>query len=100
MKGTNELSRGTLEQLALCLRLGLISEFAKHQTPLPLVIDDILVNFDPNRAANTLRILADLESMHQVLFFTCQTHLVGLCEDNNIEFKLTVLKNGKVVSSA
>lgn len=100
VKGTNELSRGTLEQLALCLRLGLILEFAKHQTPLPLVIDDILVNFDPNRAANTLRILADLESMHQVLFFTCQTHLVGLCEDNNIEFKLTVLKNGKVVSSA
>ncbi|MDD2430225.1 MAG: AAA family ATPase [Firmicutes bacterium] len=99
VKKPEELSRGTLEQLLLCLRLGLISEFAKHQAPLPLVVDDILVNFDPQRAVNTLKILSDLESMHQVLFFTCQTHLVRLCEDNNIEYSLTILKNGVPVKS-
>ena len=45
------LSRGTAEQLYLCLRLGLVSEFAAAGArALPLVLDDVLVNFDPGRA--------------------------------------------------
>ena len=44
-----ELSRGTAEQLYLALRFGLIEEFARHAEPLPVVMDDILVNFDEAR---------------------------------------------------
>ncbi len=91
IKKPEELSRGTLEQLYLCLRLGLIEEFAKHQFSLPLVFDDILVNFDPIRTNSTLQILSSLE-MHQVLFFTCQPHLIDICEDNKINYSLTKIE--------
>ena len=45
-----ELSRGTREQLYLALRFGLIREFGEHAERLPVVVDEALVNFDPERA--------------------------------------------------
>jgi uncharacterized protein YhaN len=68
---TDELSRGTAEQLYLALRFGLIEEFAQHAEPLPVVMDDILVNFDPDRAARAAAAIRDLAARHQVLYFTC-----------------------------
>lgn len=97
IKRPEELSRGTVEQLLLCLRLGLIEEFAKEQSPLPIVIDDILVNFDPKRSKSTLEILSQLTKRHQILFFTCQPHLVSLCEENDIRHNLTVIQRGNIV---
>lgn len=54
------LSRGTREQLYLALRLGYVRTHALHAEPLPLIMDDILVNFDPERAARTAAALAEL----------------------------------------
>lgn len=68
---TDELSRGTAEQLYLALRFGLIEEFARHAEPLPVVMDDILVNFDADRAARAAAAIRDLAARHQVLYFTC-----------------------------
>ena len=52
-KTLSALSRGTAEQLYLCLRLGLAREFAARSVALPFVMDDCLVDFDPQRAAAT-----------------------------------------------
>ncbi len=68
---TEELSRGTAEQLYLALRFGLIEEFARHAEALPVVMDDILVNFDADRAARAAATIRDLAERHQVLYFTC-----------------------------
>ncbi|MEP6680899.1 MAG: hypothetical protein ABJB65_05410, partial [Chloroflexota bacterium] len=70
-RATAELSRGTAEQLYLALRFGLIEEFASHAEPLPVVMDDILVNFDAERAARAAAAIRDLARRHQVLYFTC-----------------------------
>ena len=70
-RSTDELSRGTAEQLYLALRFGLIEEFARHAEPLPVVMDDILVNFDADRAARAAAAIRDLAERHQVLYFTC-----------------------------
>ncbi|MCV0402259.1 MAG: AAA family ATPase [Chloroflexi bacterium] len=70
-KVTDELSRGTAEQLYLALRFGLIEEFARHAEPLPVVMDDILVNFDAERAGRAAAAIRDLATRHQVLYFTC-----------------------------
>ncbi|HET6879238.1 MAG TPA: AAA family ATPase, partial [Pirellulales bacterium] len=70
------LSRGTREQLFLSLRLALVGVYARRGVELPLVLDDVLVNFDAKRAraaANVLREFA--EEGHQVLLFTCHEHL-------------------------
>jgi uncharacterized protein YhaN len=66
-----DLSRGTREQLYLAVRLGLIEEFAGRGTSLPLVLDEILVNFDPDRMAAVAAELARFAEHHQVLLFTC-----------------------------
>ena len=71
----SSLSRGTIEQLYLCLRLGLAETFAERAEALPLVLDDVLVNFDPGRAASVAEALAATAERHQVLFLTCHPHL-------------------------
>ncbi len=66
-----ELSRGTREQLYLALRFGLIREFGEHTERLPVVVDEVLVNFDPQRAKRAAEAFAELSQTNQVLVFTC-----------------------------
>ena len=66
-----ELSRGTREQLYLALRFGLIREFGEHAERLPVVVDEALVNFDPERASLAAGAFAELSETNQVLVFTC-----------------------------
>jgi len=67
----SELSRGTTEQLYLSIRLGLAQELARRGIALPLVMDDVLVHFDPDRARAMTDVLAASAREQQVLFFTC-----------------------------
>jgi uncharacterized protein YhaN len=77
-KRPEELSRGTAEQLYLCLRLGLASEFARRSVSLPLIMDDVLVNFDPERARLVAEELSRFSGRHQVLIFTCHPETAQL----------------------
>jgi uncharacterized protein YhaN len=70
-KQIDQLSRGTREQLLLSLRLGFIEEYEKHSEPLPLVVDEIFVNFDPDRTKKTAEIFSDFAKGRQVIIFTC-----------------------------
>ena len=75
------LSRGTAEQLYLCMRLALVREYAQHVEPLPVVFDDIFVNFDPERARSSMKAVRELSRTHQVLLFTCHPHLVQIVQE-------------------
>jgi uncharacterized protein YhaN len=74
---SGSLSRGTAELLYLCLRLGLAAAHAERTVRLPIILDDVLVNFDPGRAAAVARAIATLARSHQVLAFTCHPHVVA-----------------------
>ncbi len=80
------LSRGTAEQLYLCLRLALASEFGRLSVPLPLVMDDVLVNFDPERAALAAQVVLEATAGNQILLFTCHPETVELLRglDTNV----------------
>jgi uncharacterized protein YhaN len=78
------LSTGTAEQLYLALRFGLVEHFAREAESLPLVMDDILVNFDPGRAERAARSIEDLALRHQVLYFTCHPE-TALHPDTTVE---------------
>ncbi len=67
----DQLSRGTREQLLISIRLGFIEEYEKKTEALPLVLDDVLVNFDPKRAERTAAILHEFSKNRQALLFTC-----------------------------
>ncbi len=81
LQGTDRLSRGTAEQLYLSMRLALVREYAKHAGPLPLVVDDILVNFDPDRAQAAIKVLKEVSTTHQILIFTCHPHVSNWFKD-------------------
>ena len=65
------LSCGTEQQLYLAVRCGLVREYCSHTEPMPVMVDDVLVNFDPVRQAAAARVLAELSDVCQVLVFTC-----------------------------
>lgn len=79
-KRTNELSRGTAEQLFLAMRFALIEEYARKAEPMPVILDDILVNFDPERAKAACRVIMDLSERFQILFLTCHPETIALFE--------------------
>lgn len=66
----HELSRGTVEQLYLALRLALAKIF-EAPTKYPLIIDDSFVNFDQMRLHSVLDLLKELSLERQILLFTC-----------------------------
>jgi hypothetical protein len=68
---SRHLSRGTTELLYLILRFGLAGQIGAG-SPLPLVLDDVLVNLDTDRAAAVARLLAEVATRHQVLLLTCR----------------------------
>ncbi len=65
------LSRGTAEQFYLAMRLGYLSSYDLGSERLPVIFDDILVNFDPERQKAAARAISHLARERQVFFFTC-----------------------------
>jgi uncharacterized protein YhaN len=76
-----QLSGGTREQLFLSIRFALVDEFRRQGIELPMVLDDVIVNFDQQRAEAAVETLLELTARgHQILFFTCHAHLAQLFE--------------------
>jgi uncharacterized protein YhaN len=75
------MSTGTREQLYLALRLAYVRHYCAAAEPLPVILDDVLVNFDAGRARATLQVLAEFAARTQVLFFTCHAHLVDMARE-------------------
>lgn len=67
---TGEMSDGTLDQLYLSLRLASIEKQVTTKRRMPVILDDILVDFDDHRAAVALEVLYSLSEKMQILFFT------------------------------
>jgi uncharacterized protein YhaN len=97
IKEAGQLSRGTAEQLYLSLRFGFVSEFVRHSEPLPLVFDDILVNFDPRRARAAAEAILELAESQQILFFTCQPSTADLFRQIDSEVSTIEVKDGRFV---
>jgi uncharacterized protein YhaN len=79
--GVHGLSDGTRDQLFLALRLAGIEHHLKDREPVPLIVDDVLVNFDNRRARATFRCLRELATKTQVVMFTHHAHLVAIARE-------------------
>ncbi len=83
------LSRGTREAVFIALRLALVTSFARRGTTLPLVLDDVLVNFDSGRVRLAAEVLCDFaRSGHQIIMFTCHEHITDIFEDAKAEIRV------------
>ena len=76
VRRVEELSRGTREQVYLSLRMALASAYARRGAGLPLILDDVFVNFDAHRSHAAAETVCDFAAAgHQVLVFTCHDHI-------------------------
>jgi|GEM_PF-1546500 len=70
------LSRGTREQLFVAIRLALVTSFERDGTLLPLILDDVFVNYDTKRSYSTAKTFLDFASQgRQIFLFTCHEHI-------------------------
>jgi uncharacterized protein YhaN len=64
------LSGGAKEQVSILVRLAL-AEVLGQKEPLPVVLDDCLVNTDRVRLGEMMRILYRASRKHQIIVFSC-----------------------------
>ncbi len=70
-RAVTELSRGTAEQLYLAMRFAFIDEYVEHSEPVPVLMDDVLVNFDEKRSRAASEAIVEFSREHQILLLTC-----------------------------
>lgn len=71
-----ELSRGTREELYLSMRLGLIAEYETRSESMPLIMDDVMVNFDDERRRRAISALNEFARKRQLIVMTCSKQLL------------------------
>ena len=65
----SELSRGTLDQLLISIRLAFIENLS-YKVSLPILIDDGFVNFDSVRKKIMLQLIKELSNKVQIIYFS------------------------------
>jgi hypothetical protein len=74
------LSRGTADLLYLTLRLGLARDLRPGGYLLPLLLDDVLVHLDPERADGLAAVLCAEAQTRQVIMFSCRPETLALLQ--------------------
>jgi len=93
---TDYLSRGTQEQLFLSVRLSRIQEI---QPPLPVILDDSLVNFDSAHRRQAVDIIEELSKTHQIFVLTCHPEIVEYVHQADTEVQYWTMDNGNIAES-
>lgn len=87
-----QLSRGSLEQLFLAVRISRIKEITP---PLPIVLDDSLVNFDRSHLYNTAELISNLASRNQIFILSCHPHLISYISEITDSAQYWKLESGE-----
>jgi hypothetical protein len=89
------LSSGTREAVFLSLRLALVAGYARRGASLPLILDDVLVNFDTARVQSAARVLCEFAKQgHQLMMFTCHEHILRIFQEAGAEARLLPNREG------
>ncbi len=74
------MSEGSRDQLYLALRLAALELQCDQGFNLPLIADDLFINFDDHRTEAGLAVLGALSARMQVVFLTHHHHLVPMAK--------------------
>jgi len=94
-KKPDQLSRATAEQLFLALRFGYMTNQAENSEVPPVIMDDILVNFDANRSRYAASAILELAGTHQILFFTCHPETISVFKEQDKNIPVYQIKQGQ-----
>ncbi|MDZ7672042.1 MAG: hypothetical protein U5K53_04275 [Halanaerobiales bacterium] len=88
----NNLSRGTIEQLYMAIRINRIMDI---NPALPVIIDDSLVNFDSKHLRNIFDIINNLKNRNQIFFLTCHPEQIDYLEEKIDDKNYYLLDKGR-----
>lgn len=74
------LSKGTVDQIYLALRLALVQCLSENGEAAPMLLDDPFANYDDARLENTLGLINTMAGTHQILLFTCREDVARAAE--------------------
>lgn len=74
------LSKGTVDQIYLALRLALVRSLSEDGESIPLLLDDPFANYDDARLQRALDLLQRIGETNQVLLFTCREDVARCAE--------------------
>jgi len=74
------LSKGTVDQIYLALRLALVRSLSEGGETIPLLLDDPFANYDDARLERALGLLQHIGELHQILLFTCREDVARSAE--------------------
>jgi len=84
------MSDGARDQLFFALRLAYIEDHAAGARTCPVILDDVLMAFDDERATAALRVLGEISRKTQILLFTHHAHHLQLARNALTEATLTI----------
>lgn len=100
-KSVTHLSVGTIEQLYLAIRFGALLALPSRGRELPVLLDEVLANYDETRSAYGYGAVVELAANRQVIYFTCREEVVeGLrraAAERNVETVQVSMDAGRVV---
>lgn len=82
---SNKLSKGTVEQIYMSLRLG-AADLLFEGNPMPILLDDAFAMYDNRRMGNTMRYMA--QEMNQVILFSCHTREKVMADKLDLNYHL------------
>lgn len=74
----NNLSRGTIEQIYMSLKLALADHLDENRERLPLLFDELFINWDNVRTENAIEVFNQIIKQRQVFLFTCHKETAQL----------------------
>lgn len=81
----NLLSKGTKQTILLAFRLALMKYYYSDESGV-IVLDDTLLDMDPERRARSVELLKTYAEDNQVIFTTCDPGIADMLGGNRIEF--------------
>lgn len=75
------MSDGTRDELYVALRVASLEQQIAGGAELPAILDDVLIEFDDDRAKVALQVFDELSDKTQVLYFTHHRHVVDLAKE-------------------
>ena len=86
----------------MALRLAFLDQHLEQSDPLPLIMDDILINFDDERTKATLAVLQAVAEKTQIIYFTHHQSIVDTAKqlkDNGTVYFYDLMAEKKPVNN-
>ena len=84
----DRLSKGTVEQMYMALRLA-AAEIIFEDDSKPILLDDAFVMYDNKRMGSTIKFMA--EHLDQIIAFSCHTREKVMADKLGIDYKLVII---------